>query len=1082
MKQKFRCKSFLAVLLAFLTLAFYAPLPTVGANVDSLEVISAIPSENSGQVSEDSEIVLTFSQTIQKGELFELISVHTEAGTLQKILTIEDNKLIIKPATAWPSGERISVIMPIMAIQDSAGFTLMESYTHSFTVTEESKRPYEALSIRHTIPAYGQQNVNIESPIQLQFNEVIHAGSYFKDIKLLHKDSNRTVNSITQIQDDLLWLIPEEPLEHGAEYEIIVPEDAVQNLKGASLAQSDSYYFTTLQSPTGYMMRAGIQKNRQTYRVLDGGIFHSIALKPDGSVWTWGSNSSGRLGIGSQIAQNKPVRVKGVNGNGFLNGIISVSAGGSHNLALGVDGTVWSVGSNFYGQLGDGTTTSKFTPIRVKGMNGSGLLTDVVAIAGGSHHSAVLKSDGTVWSWGQNQYGQLGEGSNTNRTFPVQAAGENGVGVLSDIIAIDAGPTYMLALQSDGTVWSWGHNLVGRLGDGTTINRSTPVKVKGPGGVGVLSNIVQVSAGSHSLALTADGKVWSWGTNGMGQLGDNTTIDRFTPVAVLAPGGSGLISGVSSISAGGGAYSLALKTDGSVWGWGSNYLGLLGIGTGISYSRTPLQVKNEDGNGVFAQGAQIAAGEYHALAVKSNGEYWGWAHNTFGQLGNGNNDHQDLPVRVVELASTGIAMTRDIGLGDYYNVTLKPDGTVWSWGYNASGRLGDGTATNRKTPVQVKGAGGSGALSDVVSISTGESHTIVLKSDGTVWSWGINFDGRLGDSTTINRNAPVQVMGPTGMLTDVTAVSAGTNHSVALKSDGTVWSWGSNTYGRLGDGTTTTRNTPVQVKGNGGTGFLTNIVAVSAGGQHTLALSSDGTLWAWGYNYNGQLGDGTTVNRSTPVQVKAEDGIGNLSNVAEMSAGNSHSLVLKRDGTVRSWGSNSSGRLGNGTTASSSIPVQVKGIGGTGVLSHIISVSAGNSHSTALKSDGTAVGWGYNYYGSLGDGTTTTRTTPVQVRNAAGTAIMTGVVAIQSGNYHTAAITSEGKIWTWGYNYYGQLGEGTTSNSALPKLVKWPVQYIYDASNRLDTLYFYQDGNYLKRVYHYDDNGNLTSTETILIY
>ena len=219
-----------------------------------------------------------------------------------------------------------------------------------------------------------------------------------------------------------------------------------------------------------------------------------------------------------------------------------------------------------------------------------------------------------------------------------------------------------------------------------------------------------------------------------------------------------------------------------------------------------------------------------------------------------------------------------IAAGSYHTVALKSDGTVWTFGDNYYGQLGDGNSggdyssydpgIDSNTPVQVVGPGGSGFLTDIIAIAAGWYHTVALKSDGTVWAWGSNGNGRLGDNTTIERHMPVQVHGEgdIGFLTDIIAISAGWKHTVALKSDGTVWAWGYNGYGQLGDGTTTDRHTPVQVHGEGDIGFLTDIITISAGGWHTVALKSDGTVWAWGYNLYGQLGDGTTTERHTPVQ------------------------------------------------------------------------------------------------------------------------------------------------------------------------------------------------------------------------
>ena len=340
-----------------------------------------------------------------------------------------------------------------------------------------------------------------------------------------------------------------------------------------------------------------------------------------------------------------------------------------------------------------------------------------------------------------------------------------------------------------------------------------------------------------------------------------------------------------------------------------------------------------------------------------------------------------------------LAVTSFAG-GYEHSARLKPDGTVWSWGRNSSGQLGDGTTTQRNSPVKVLG------LSGVTALATGQSHTVALLQDGTVWVWGANSYGQLGDGTTTQRNSPVQVPGLSGII----AISAGESHTAALRQDGTVWTWGWNRYGQLGDGTTTQRNSPMQVPG------LSGVTAIETGYTRTLALHQDGTLWAWGDNDNGRLGDGTTTHRASPVKVP---GLGNL---IAISAGMVHTLALRQDGTVWTWGANNHGQLGDGTNIDRASPVQVPGLSG------VTAISSGFSHAVVLRQDGTLWGWGYNYYGQLGDGTVgDSRPSPVRGPD------LSGVTTLVAGAYHTLALRADGTLWAWGANNYGQLGDGTVT-------------------------------------------------------
>jgi alpha-tubulin suppressor-like RCC1 family protein len=364
----------------------------------------------------------------------------------------------------------------------------------------------------------------------------------------------------------------------------------------------------------------------------------------------------------------------------------------------------------------------------------------------------------------------------------------------------------------------------------------------------------------------------AWGDNDYGKLGDESTTDRNAPVGVSN------LSGVQTV-AGGGDHSLALKEDCTVWAWGDNYNGKLGDGT-TTERRTPVQVQN------LGRAKAIAAGTDHSLALKNDGTLWAWGYNFNGQLGDGTTTDRTTPVQVSNLSGV-----KAIAVGDYHSLALKEDGTLWAWGRNAFGQLGDGTSENdRATPVQVSN------LSDVKAMDAGEDHSVALRTDGTVFAWGGNSYGQLGDGTSgTERHTPVQVRGepptnappsssttflPWDYLSGVKAISAAEYHSLALMEDGTVRAWGANSTGQLGDGSKDQRNKPVQVS------YLNGVKAIDAGALHSVALKTDGTVRAWGDNYESQLGNGTNISDSTtPVQVS------NLSDVKVIAAGDWHNLA-----------------------------------------------------------------------------------------------------------------------------------------------------------------------------------------------
>jgi len=374
---------------------------------------------------------------------------------------------------------------------------------------------------------------------------------------------------------------------------------------------------------------------------------------------------------------------------------------------------------------------------------------------------------------------------------------------------------------------------------------------------------------------------------------------------------------------------------------------------------------------------RITGGDNHSGALKSDGTVWTWGRNNRGQLGDGTFDNSSIPLWVADTSFI------DLDNGSSHTLAIKSDSTVWAWGMNYYGQLGDRTEINKTTPIQVLEVGGHGYLDDVIDIAGGSNHSVALKSDGTVITWGSNIEGQLGDGTDSSRNVPVQVVGEGGIgyLDDIIAIAAGGRNTIALKSDSTLLTWGRNFHGQLGDGSNDNSDTPVQVLGPGGVGYLDNIIAISAGGNHTLALKSDGSVWAFGMNSYGQLGDGTNDNSNTPVQVVGPDSIGYLTGAVRLDAGSFFSAVLKNDGSVWTFGDNEYGQLGNGltgTTYNSDTPVQVVGPGSVGTLTDVFSIACGGRHMLAIKSDSTLWAWGDNYDGRLGDGTETDSDTPVQ--------------------------------------------------------------------------------------------------------
>ena len=391
----------------------------------------------------------------------------------------------------------------------------------------------------------------------------------------------------------------------------------------------------------------------------------------------------------------------------------------------------------------------------------------------------------------------------------------------ADIVSLWGGARGTIVLKSDGTVWTWGINLPGGklgLGDSTTLVRSlVPAEVHGPANLSYLNSVTAIMGGEvHNVALKADGTVWAWGYNFVGGLGDGTTNDSAVPIQV----GLSAVPPLNSVTKLGGRtyWNLAVKSDGTMWAWGMNQSGQMGNGTVSAYVVTPVQVSNSQPGGAVNGPVQVSCGYTYGVALLTNGTVWTWGGGGNGELGNGTNGYTSYtPVQV-----GGLTNITAISSGWKHTLALKADGTVWAWGKNRNGELGDGTSINRSNAVQVL------TLSNIVAVSGGDYNSIALRSDGTVWKWGVNDVGELGIGTTDGTGPgvatdpmvhaiPVQVTQDTfgNGFSNVVMVANRDYHNIAVKADGSAWMWGANDQGQCGDGTTNDDWRPTPVVGLG---------------------------------------------------------------------------------------------------------------------------------------------------------------------------------------------------------------------------------------------------------------------------
>ena len=651
----------------------------------------------------------------------------------------------------------------------------------------------------------------------------------------------------------------------------------------------------------------------------------TLAVHSDGTLWGWGANYYCHLGDGSCAPRHAPTRLS------IATNWRSVSAGTGHALALRSDGTLWGWGYNTVGAIGNGGSAyAEPNPTRVDGS------TNWAYASAGNHSSFGIKTDGTLWGWGSNNSGTLGDGSTENRPTPVQIGADN------TWVAVGTGESRSVGLKSDGSLWGWG---LGQL---------EPVRI------GTDADWVDIFVSfNHSFALKSDGSLWGWGRAAYGLLGNGMFEIGDTLVQV------GAVRQWRQAAAGWG-HSAGIAIDGTLWVWGVNYAGEL-CGSNDLYSAVPIQV------GTRTDWVRVSTGQHSTLAQASDGTTWGCGIDTYGDVGVGIPSKEFAPRKLSDLGPWSAVAA---GLG--HSVALKANGTLWAWGNETAPWAAEFGHNYRVIPTQISSA------TDWKSVVAGDSYSLALKLDGSLWGWGDNGAGTLLDSNGGYAASPV----PIGSDTDWRQIAAGGSHALAIKTDGSLWAWGANWYGEIGDASTARRTErPVRV------GSDADWISISAVRGNSFGVKSDGSLWGWGANHRGQIGDGTTVNRSIPTR---SGGDANWLNAVAIFPS---SLALRKDGSLSTY------YTFNGAWS----PL--------GYGSDWPDIAGGINHAAMLRLDGTLWMYGNSDFGQLGDGSIAGFGPPRRLAKTFWKRASVGV-------YHTLAIQADGSLWAWGDDSYGQLGLG----------------------------------------------------------
>ena len=763
---------------------------------------------------------------------------------------------------------------------------------------------------------------------------------------------------------------------------------------------------------------------------LSVGSSHACILLETGSITCWGKNNWGQLGNGETSDYIDLVEYAEIEsqcsgsdcddlslmeqislGSATIESIgdaTSVVAGSNHTCVLHTDGTVSCWGDNTWGQLGNGKSgDTEFSAIPIKVPS----IADATAIASGGAHNCVLHTDGTVSCWGYNDDGQLGNGESGNRDYlsptvfsPIPAK----VPSINNATAIATGRNHTCALLEDRTVSCWGNFHMGHSWY-VDINKE-PVKIND------VRDAVKIVAGYfHTCALHTDGTVTCWGDDDYGQLEGLYSLTpgdpENSPISFAKPEFFSGDRGLGIDIAAGNWHTCVLRKYGGVYCWGKNWNGQLGIGEPFLSSMSAIS-----GNAIFDFSFEIK--DPYSLR-----DYSSELDNTY------------PPTQAIGI-SDAIAMIAD----DNLTCALHQDDTVSCWGYSYFQSLSKGRIRASAVPVKAQN------INNAVSVAAGLEHTCALLDGGTVSCWGNSREGKLGNpiSVALGKSPAIAYR-----VEGAVSVTSNNEFTCVLHHSASISCWGNNWAGQLGNGASrwgefvpdNFSGEPVYANG------ISDAIQVAAGGHHTCALHQDNTVSCWGYNRDGQLGNGEAnfeVNDyyAFQVEVKPVKTIG-ITDAIEISAGSFHTCALHPDETISCWGKDENGQLGDGISdyqvhdddplwlnkEKMSTPVKVKGI------TDAQAIASGARHSCALHNNATVSCWGKNESGQIGDGTTRSTNEPIKVLGIA------DAKAIAAGHEHTCALHTDGTVSCWGSSNFGKLGNGEmrVRESSLINEVSEPV-------------------------------------------
>lgn len=672
------------------------------------------------------------------------------------------------------------------------------------------------------------------------------------------------------------------------------------------------------------------------------------------SLWGWGANESGQAGLGQAALYPSPVPVDPADATITS---LSITTGGNHSCRVDDQGGLWCWGRNHFGQLGNGSTEPEAMPTRIDG-------SDWVQVSASGNLTCGLRSDQSLWCWGNGSFGRLGIGESRSRQRePIKVAGE------AIWKAVSTGPRVSCGIQADDSLWCWG--FVDGPGSNADVYAS-PIQVG-------TEKWQQISAGSPTCGILLDGTIDCFDTDQAWEsLPATLATDTWLDVSV------------------GSFVACAVKADGTLWCWGSEF-------SGIVDGESP-QVGNS------TDWRTVAVGEGNACGLRADGSRWCWGDNSTAQLGDGTTTERPEPIRSDSATWQTVSASLDSG----HMCGIDASGQAQCWG-DDSYSAASGGPLDLLTPQLINGGSWQ-------QVSTGANHSCGVATDASLWCWGSSESGQIGDGNRIDRVAVTPI--GTAQWTDI---SAGDDHTCGVQTDGSLWCWGDNFFGQVGVAGTVVIDTPRQV------GAAGEWNSVESGFRSTCGIKSDGSLWCWGENQVGQLGLGTVVN---PVVAPTQVGSAQWKVIA---LGSAHACGIQVDDSLWCWGSNIAGSvLGDPSLGDPSDFLRVSPTPskiGTATWKYLSAgvadptrESIGTAHTCGIQTDDTLWCWGPNYEGEVGTNALFGQDVPALVMTPAATWI-----DIATGSRHTCGIQSDGSLWCWGQNVRGQLGlDSTVGGVTLP--------------------------------------------------